>query len=156
VHYPEATITRECAVFGSARTRRILAVAACAAALASGGAAAQSTADRVAQMSAAEARALTLDQIRAIAAIARGGGRHQDAQCRAAAARAGHLGATAIDAVVHADQARERALRAVGGQGADDPAVPENYQRVAVATLEARQAVTRTIANCPDLVALHR
>jgi hypothetical protein len=142
-------------MFGSERTRRILAVAACAAALAAGGAAAQST-DRIAQMSAADARAFTLDQVRAIAAVARAGGRHENAQCRAAAVRAGHLGAAAIDAVVHADQARERAFRAVGAQAADDPVVQENYRRVATATLEARQSVTGTIASCPELVALRR
>jgi hypothetical protein len=130
-------------MFESERTRRILAVAACAAALASGGAAAQPT-DRIAPMSAAEARAFTLEQIRAIAAVARAGGRHENAQCRAAAVRAGHLGAAAIDAVVHAEQA------------ADDPVVQENYRRVATATLEARQSATETIASCPELVALHR
>jgi hypothetical protein len=128
---PEGTITRECAVFGSARGRRSFAAA-------------------------AKARAFTLDQIRALAAVARAGGQQQDAQCRAAAVRAGHLGAAAIDAVVHADQARERALRAVGAHAADDPAVQENYQRVATATLEARHSVTRTITTCPDLAAPHR
>jgi hypothetical protein len=107
-------------------------------------------------MTAAEARAFTLDQIRALAAIARADGQQQDAQCRAAAVRAGHLGAAAIDAVVHADQARERALRAVGAHAADVPAVQENYQRVAAATLEARDSVTRTITTCPGLAALQR
>ncbi|MGE5791588.1 MAG: hypothetical protein ACM36B_02770 [Bacteroidota bacterium] len=145
-------------MFGSARGRRILAAAACAAAFAvSASAIAQSApgeAQRVTEMTAAEARAFTLDQIRALAAIARAGGQQQDAQCRAAAVRAGHLGAAAIDAVVHADKARERALRAVGAHAADDPAVQETYQRVATATLDARHSVTRTITACPDLAAL--
>lgn len=147
-------------MFGSARVRRILAGAACAAAFAvSGSAIAQSApgeAQRVTEVTAAEARASTLDQIRALAAVARAGGQQQDAQCRAAAVRAGHLGAAAIDAVVHADKARERALRAAGAHAADDPAVHENYQRVATATIEARDSVTRTITTCPDLVALQR
>lgn len=140
-----------------ARARRIIAAGACAATalVAAGAALAQSApreGDRVAEMSAAQAREFTLDQIRALAAIARAGGNHEVAQCRAAAVRAGNLAAAAIDAVVQADMARERALRAVGTRAADDPAVQSNYQRVANATLEARQTVATSIAACPDLV----
>jgi hypothetical protein len=153
-------MNREAIVSVFARARRIVAAATAAAAFAvAGGAGAQSAASeasRVAQMSAAQAREFTLDQIRALVAIARAGGQQPYAQCRAAAARAGNLAATAIDAVVHADKARERELRAVGTRGPDDPAVAANYQRVATATLDARQSVAGSIASCPDLAALRR
>jgi hypothetical protein len=154
-------MNREAVVSAFARARRIVAAGACAvtALVAAEGALAQSApreADRVAEMTTAQAREFTLDHIRALAAIARGGGNHGDAQCRAAAVRAGNLAAAAIDAVVQADLARDRALRAVGTRAADDPAIQSNYQRVATATLDARQAVATSIANCPDLVALRR
>lgn len=141
-----------------ARARRIVAAVSCAAlALAAAGtAAAQSAArdaDRIAQMSAAQAREFTLGEIRALAAISRAGGNQGDEKCRAVAVRAGNLASTAIDAVVHADMARDKALRAVGTQPADDPAIQSNYQRVAAAALEARAKVAEGITACPDLVA---
>lgn len=141
-----------------ARARRIVAAGVCAAALTAGAAGAQAAAgeaDRIDQMNAAQAREFALVQIRAMVAMSRAGSRHGDAQCRAAAAKAGTLAGNAIDAVVQADQARDRGLRTVGTQAAEDPAVQANYQRVAAATLEARQSVTKS-ANCPDLLAERR
>jgi hypothetical protein len=141
-----------------ARARRIVAVTACGAAAlgAAGSAGAQAApreSDRIAQMSAAQAREFTLGEIRALAAISRAGTNHEDAQCRTAALRAGNLTATAIDAVVQADIARDKALRVAGTQPADDPAIQSNYQRVAEATAEARAKATQGIAACPGLVA---
>ena len=142
-----------------ARARRIVAAAVCAAALTTAGAAgAQSAAGdagRIEQMSAPQAREFTLVQIRALVAMSRAGSRHGDAQCRAAALRAGALAGNAIEAVVHADQARDRGLRAVGTGGPEDPAVQSSYQRVAASTLEARQSVMKGV-NCPDLLAEQR
>lgn len=141
-----------------ARARRIVAVAACGAAAlaAAGSAGAQATpreSDRIAQMSAAQAREFALGEIRALAALSRAGSNHEDVQCRTAALRARNLAAAAIEAVVQADMARDRALRAVGTQPTDDPAIQSNYQRVAEATAEARAKATQGVAACPDLVA---
>ncbi len=142
-----------------ARARRIVTAGVCAAALTTaGGAGAQSAAgaaDNIERMNAAQAREFTLVQIRALVAMSRAGGRHADAQCRTAAARAGTLAGNAIEAVVQADQARDRGLRGVGTYADEDPAVQANYQRVAAATLEARQTVVKS-ANCPDLLAERR
>lgn len=149
-------MNREGIVSVFARARRIIAAGALAAALAATVPAAAGEADRVAQMSSAQAREFTIDQIRALVAIARAGGQHADAQCRAAAARAAHLAGNGIDAVVHADKARERELRAAGTQAAEDPALQDNYRRVANAALEARQTVASSIASCPELIALKR
>jgi hypothetical protein len=152
-------MNREAVVSVFARARRIIAAGVCAAALTTAGSAgAQSAAgeaDRIEQMNTAQAREFTLVQIRAMVAMSRAGDRHGDAQCRAAAARAGTLAGSAIEAVVQADQGRNRGLRAVGTVGPEDPAVQANYQRVAAATLEARQSVTKS-ANCPDLLAWRR
>jgi len=104
-------------------------------------------------MNAAQARQFAIDQIRTLAAVARAGRQHTDAQCRAAATRAGDLAATAIDAVVHADKARERELRAVGMDAAEQPAVQDDYRRVATASLEARESVAKHVAHCPELLA---
>jgi hypothetical protein len=122
--------------------------------MAAAGIASGQAADGVATMSAPQARQFAIDQIRTLAAVARAGAQHPDQQCRAAAARAGNLAAAAIDAVVHADKARERELRAVGAEAVDQPAVQDNYRRVANASLEARETVTQRIANCPELLAL--
>jgi hypothetical protein len=111
--------------------------------------------DRIEGMTSLQAREFTLVQIRAMVAMSRAGSRHGDAQCRTAAARAGTLAGNAIEAVVQADQSRNRGLRAVGTGSPEDPAVQANYQRVAAATLEARQSVTNS-ANCPDLLAERR
>jgi len=141
-----------------ARARRIVAAGVCAAALTAGAAgahAAAGEADRIDQMSAAQAREFALVQIRAMVAMSRAGSRHGDAQCRAAAAKAGTLAGNAIEAVVQADQARDRGLRTVGTQAAEDPAVQASYQRVAASTFEARQSVTKGV-NCPDLLAERR
>ena len=50
---------------------------------------------------------------------------------------------------------RSRSTRRRDIQAAEDPAVQANYQRVAAATLEARQTVVKS-ANCPDLLAERR
>lgn len=136
-----------------ARARRIVAVAACGAAALAAAGSALAQSDRVAGMSAAQAREFTLGEIRALAAISRAGSKHGDTQCRAAALRAGNLAAAAIEAVVQADLARDRALRAVGTRAAGDPTIQSNYQRVASATFEARAQVAGTLTTCPDLVA---
>src|SRR5262245_17683426 len=149
------TMNREAVVSVFARARRIVAAAVCAAALPAGAAGAQAAAgaaERIDQMSAAQAREFTIVQIKAMVAMSRAGSRHGDAQCRAAAARAGTLAGNAIEGVVQADQSRDRGLRTVGTQAAEDPAVMANYQRVAAATLEARQSVMKGM-NCPDLLA---
>ena len=135
------------------RTRRIAVVATFAAAMATAASASAQTADRVATMSAAQARQVAIDEIRMLVAVSRAGRQHGDAQCRTAAARAGDLAGAAIDAVVHADKAREHELRAVGAEAAEQPAVQENYRRVAITSLEARQAVAKHLANCPELLA---
>jgi hypothetical protein len=113
-------------------------------------------ADRVAEMTAAQARDFAIDQIRALVAIARAGGQQPDPQCRAAAASAGNLAGAAIDAVVHADKARTQALRVAGAAAADDPTVQASYQQVAAAALDARRSVAGSIASCPDPAALRR
>ncbi len=109
------------------RTRRIAVAASFAAAMAAAGIASGQTADRVATMSAAQARQVAIDEIRMLVAVSRAGRQHGDAQCRAAAARAGDLAGAAIDAVVHADKARERELRAVGAEAVEQPAVQDSY-----------------------------
>jgi len=119
------------------------------------GATAAGESDRIEGMTSKQAREFALVQIRALVAMSRAGGRHADAQCRTAAARAATLAGNAIEAVAQADQARDRGLRAVGTQAAEDPAVQANYRRVAGATLEARQTVVKS-ANCPDLLAERR
>jgi tartrate dehydratase beta subunit/fumarate hydratase class I family protein len=154
-------MTREAVLSALARARRIVAAGACAAmALAAAeiacAQAAPRDAARVAAMSAAQAREFTIGEIRALVAVARAGGEHADPLCRAAAVRAGRLAGAAIDAVVQADKSRERELRAVGVEAAEDPAVQANYQRVAAGTLEARQTVAKGVANCPELLAQHR
>ena len=136
-----------------ARTRRTAVAATFAAAMAAAGIASGQTADRVATMSAAQARQLAIDEIRTLVAVAREGRQHADAQCRAAAGRAGDLAGAAIDAVVHADKARERELRAVGMDAAEQPAVQDDYRRVATASLEARELVAKHVAHCPELLA---
>ena len=146
-------INQEKVVSAFARTRRTAVAATFAAAMAAAGIASGQTADRVATMSAAQARQVAIDEIRTLVAVARAGRQHADAQCRAAAARAGNLAGAAVDAVVHADKARERALRAVGTEAVDQPAVQDNYRRVATTSLEARQAVAKHLANCPELLA---
>jgi hypothetical protein len=148
------TINREKVVSAFERTRRIAVAATFAAAMAAAGIASGQTADGVATMSAGQARQVAIDEIRTLVAVARAGRQHADAQCRAAAARAGDLAGAAIDAVVHADKARERELRAVGAEAVDQPAVQDNYRRVASASREARDSVTKRIANCPELLAL--
>ena len=138
--------------------RRFTAAAAFATAIAATlftGASAAGESDRIEGMTSMQAREFALVQIRAMVAMSRAGSRHGDTQCRAAAARAGTLAGNGIEAVVQADQARDRGLRAVGTQAAEDPVVQANYQRVAAATLEARQSVTKS-ANCPDLLAERR
>jgi hypothetical protein len=145
------TINREKVVSAFARTRRTAVAATFAAAMAAAGIASGQTADRVA--SAAQARQVAIDEIRTLVAVARAGRQHADAQCRAAAARAGNLAGAAIDAVVHADKARERELRAVGAETVDQPAVQDNYRRVATTSLEGRQAVAKHLAHCPELLA---
>lgn len=144
---------REKVVSAFERTRRIAIAATFAAAMAAAGIASAQTADRVATMSAAEARQVAIDEIRMLVAVSRAGRQHGDAQCRTAAARAGDLAGAAIDAVVQADRARERELRAVGTGAMDQPAVQENYRRVAITSLEARQAVAKQLATCPELLA---
>ena len=138
--------------------RRFTAAAVFATAIAaalSTGATASDESVRIEGMTSMQAREFTLVQIRAMVAMSRAGGRHGDAQCRVAAARATTLAGNAIEAVVQADQARDRGLRAAGTGGPEDPTVQANYQRVAAATLEARQSVTKS-ANCPDLLAERR
>jgi hypothetical protein len=147
------TIIREKVVSAFERTRRIAVAATFAGAMAAAGIASAQTADRVATMSAAQARQLAIDEIRGLVAVARAGRQHADAECRAAAARAGELAATAIDAVVHADKARERELRAVGAEAAEQPAVRDNYRHVATASLTARESVAKRLASCPELLA---
>jgi hypothetical protein len=153
VHDRLVTINREKAVFASERTRRTAVAAVFAAAMAGAGIACGQSPDSVEAMNAAQARQFAIDQIRTLVAVARAGRQHADAGCRATAARAGDLAATAIDAVVHADKARERELRTVGAEAADQPAVQDNYRRVATASLEARQAVAKHLAHCPELLA---
>ena len=147
------TINREKVVSAFERTRRIAVAAVFAAAMAAAGIASGQSPDGVEAMSAAQARQFAIDQIRTLVAVARAGRQHADAQCRTAATRAGDLAATAIDAVVHADKARERELRAVGMDAAEQPAVQDNYRRVATASLEARESVAKHLANCPELLA---
>jgi hypothetical protein len=147
------TINREKIVSAFERTRRIAVAASFATAMAAAGIASGQTADAVATMSAAQARQVAIDQIRTLVAVSRAGRQHADAQCRAAAARAGDLAATAIDAVVHADKARDRELRAVGAEAVDRPAVQDNYRHVANASVQAREEVTKRLATCPELLA---
>jgi len=147
------TINREKVVSAFERTRRIAVAAVFAAAMAAAGIASGQSPDGVEAMNAAQARQFAIDQIRTLAAVARTGRQHTDAQCRAAATRAGDLAATAIDAVVHADKARERELRAVGMDAAEQPAVQDDYRRVATASLEARESVAKHVAHCPELLA---
>jgi len=146
-------MNREAVVSVFERTRRIAVAATLAAAMSAAGMASGQTAERVATMSAAEARQVAIDEIRMLVAVSRAGRQHADAQCRAAAARAGDLAGAAIDAVVHADKARERELRAVGAGAMDEPAVRDGYRRVAITSLEARQAVAARLASCPELLA---
>ena len=146
-------INQEKVVSAFERTRRIAVAATFAAAMAAAGIASGQTADRVATMSAAQARQVAIDEIRALVAVARAGRQHADAQCRTAAARAGDLAGAAIDAVVHADKARDQELRAVGAGAVDQPAVQDNYRRVATTTIEAREAVAKRLASCPELLA---
>jgi hypothetical protein len=35
----------------------------------------------------------------------------------------------------------------------EEPAVQDNYRRVAITSLEARQAVAKQLATCPELLA---
>jgi hypothetical protein len=147
------TITWEKVVSAFERTRRIAVAAVFAAAMSAAGIAGGQSPDAVEAMSAAQARQFAIDQIRTLVTVARAGRQHADAECRAAAARAGDLAATAIDAVVHADRARERELRAVGAEAAEQPAVRDSYRHVATASLTARESVAKRLASCPELLA---
>lgn len=124
---------------GFATARRFAAAAASVAAL-SAAAGAEPT---------APARELALDEIRALAAIATAGRAHADPRCRSLAASAGDLGAAAVDALVHVD--KSRALLAVGEQ-ALAPAGEDDYRRVAATAHDARDAVIRRAAACPELL----
>jgi hypothetical protein len=130
-------------VFGFATASRIAAAAACAAVVAAAGTAGAA--------SSSPARALALDEIRALAAIATAGRGHAEPRCRTLAARAADLGAAAVDALVDVDKSRE--LHPVG---AAHPALEADYQRVADATRDARHAVAQRAATCPGLLTPQR
>lgn len=115
---------------------------------------AQAEDNRIGQMTSMQARQFALQQIRALAAVANAGRNNADPQCRALAERAGDLGAAAVDAVVHVDKSRE--LHAVGTPAADEPAIRDEYLRVATTVTEARAAVALRAANCPDLLTVNR
>ncbi len=127
---------------GFATARRIAAAAVCAAAL-SAAAAAKGEAT-------APARELALGEIRALAAIATAGRTHADPRCRALAASAGDLGAAALDALVYVDKSRVQL--AVGAQPPAAPAIEDDYRRVAATAHDARDAVIRRAAACPELL----